>query len=419
MNLKLTNIKQLVTLSSNLTSPNNSRSRRGDEMRNLGILENAGLVIETGLISQFGKMEDLSQNLSNNFIEYDCSEKVVMPGFVDSHTHLVFGGSREDEFAMRSAGATYQEIAEKGGGILSSVRKTREASKKELKKKARRYLTSMLKQGTTTVEIKSGYGLDFDSEIKMLDVIRELRQEEIISIVSTFIGAHAFPPEFKNNPYGYVNLICDKMIPYIGQRKLADFCDVFCEKGYFDVETSEKILTLGKQHGLLPKIHAEELTPFGGAELAGKICAVSADHLEHITDNGINSLKQGNVVAVLLPGVSFFLDHQYAPARKLIDNGVVVAIATDFNPGSCMTYSMPLMMTIACTHMKMSPEEVITASTINAAAALNLSDEIGSIDVGKRGDVLILNIPDYKFLPYHFGENHIYRVIKNGVFLEY
>lgn len=419
MNLKLTNIKQLVTLSSDLTSPSDLKSRRGDEMRNLGVIENAVLIIENGLISHFGMMEDLPQTVSNNFIEYDCSDKIVMPGFVDSHTHLVFGGSREDEFAMRLSGATYQEIAEKGGGILSSVRKTREASKKELKKKARRYLTSMLKHGTTTVEIKSGYGLDFDSEIKMLDVIRELRHEEIISVVSTFIGAHAFPPEFKNNPEGYVNLICDKMIPYIGKHKLADFCDVFCEKGYFDVETSEKILTLGKQHGLLPKIHAEELSSFGGAELAGKIAAVSADHLEHITDNGINSLKQGNVAAVLLPGVSFFLNHQYAPARKLIDSGVVVAIATDFNPGSCMSYSMPLMMTIACTHMKMSPEEVITASTINAAAALNLSNEIGSIDVGKRGDVVIFDIPNYRFLPYHFGENHVYRVIKNGVFLEY
>lgn len=419
MNLKLINIKQLVTLSSNLTSPNDLRARRGDGMRDLGTIEHAFLIIENGLISHFGKMEDLPQSVSNNFIEYDCYDKVVMPGFVDSHTHLVFGGSREDEFAMRSSGATYQEIAEKGGGILSSVRKTREVSKKELKKKARRYLTSMLKHGTTTVEIKSGYGLDFDSEIKMLEVIRELRLEEIISVVSTFIGAHAFPPEFKNNPNGYVELICDKMIPYIGERKLADFCDVFCEKGYFDVKTSEKILTIGKQHGLLPKIHAEELTPFGGAELAGKIAAVSADHLEHITDNGINSLKQGNVVAVLLPGVSFFLNHQYAPARKLIESGVIVAIATDFNPGSCMSYSMPLMMTIACTHMKMSPEEVITASTINAAAALNLSNEIGSIDVGKRGDVVILDIPNYKFLPYHFGENHVYRVIKNGVFLEY
>lgn len=419
MNLKLTNIKQLITLSSNLTFPNDRLSRRGDEMRNLGIIENAALIIEEGLISHFGRMQDLHQNLSHNFIEYDCSDKVVMPGFVDSHTHLVFGGSREDEFAMRSSGATYQEIAEKGGGILSSVRKTRESSKKELKKKARRYLTSMLKHGTTTVEIKSGYGLDFDTEIKMLDVIRELRHEEIISVVATFIGAHAYPPEFINNPDGYVNLICEKLIPYIGKHKLADFCDVFCEKGYFNVETSEKILTLGKQYGLQPKIHAEELTPFGGAELAGKINAVSADHLEHITDNGINSLKKGNVAAVLLPGVSFFLNHQYAPARKLIDSGVVVAIATDFNPGSCMSYSMPLMMTIACTHMKMSPEEAITASTINAAAALNLSNEIGSIDVGKRGDVVILDIPNYRFLPYHFGENHVYRVIKNGVFLEY
>jgi imidazolonepropionase len=209
------------------------------------------------------------------------------------------------------------------------------------------------------------------------------------------------------------------MIPYIAQRKLADFCDVFCEKGYFSVEDSEKIFNRGKEFGLLPKVHADELNPFGGAELAGRIGAVSADHLEHISDNGIEALKQAGVVAVLLPGVSFFLNHQYAPARKIIDNGVPVAIASDFNPGSCMSYSMQMMMTLACTHMRMSPEEVITSSTINAAAALNLSDEIGSIDVGKRGDLIILDIPNYKFLPYHFGENHVYRVVKNGVLLEF
>ncbi|MDI6779921.1 MAG: imidazolonepropionase, partial [Bacteroidota bacterium] len=341
------------------------------------------------------------------------------PGFVDSHTHLVFGGSREEEFAMRSAGATYQKISEKGGGILNSVRDTRTASKKDLKKPACKYLNAMLRQGTTTVEIKSGYGLDMDTEIKMLEAIKELQDEEIVNIIPTFIGAHAIPPEFTNQPDEYIKLVCERMIPYIGQRKLADFCDVFCEKGYFSVEDSEKILNRGKEFGLLPKIHADELNPFGGAELAGRIGAVSADHLEHISDDGIEALKQAGVVAVLLPGVSFFLNHQYAPARKIIDNGVPVAIASDFNPGSCMSYSMQLMMTIACTHMRMSPEEVITASTINAAAALNLSDEIGSIDVGKRGDVIILDIPNYKFLPYHFGENHVYRVVKNGVLLEF
>lgn len=418
MNLKLVNIKQLVTVSSELNAPPKKRFRVGTAMRNLGIIENAAVVIQKGRISWLGKMSMMKKSFEG-IDEFDCSGKVVMPGFVDSHTHLVFGGSREDEFAMRSAGATYQEIAEKGGGILSTVYKTREASKKDLKKSARKFLHSILKQGTTTIEIKSGYGLDMDSEIKLIEAIKELQEEEIVNVVSTFIGAHAFPREYKGKPDEYVKLVCERMIPYIGERKLADFCDVFCEKGYFGLEDSEKILNTGKEYGMLPKIHAEELTAFGGAELAGKVGAISADHLEHITDTGIDALKQGGVVAVLLPGVSFFLNHQYAPARKIIDSGVPVAIATDFNPGSCMSYSMPMMMTIACTHMRMSPEEVITATTINGAAALNLSNEVGSVDIGKRGDLIILDIPNYKFLPYHFGENHVYRVVKNGVLLEF
>ncbi len=418
MDLKLVNIKQLVTVSSEFNAPPKKRFRVGAAMLNLGIIENAAVVIQKGRISWLGKMS-LMKKSYEGIDEFDCAGKVVMPGFVDSHTHLVFGGSREDEFAMRSAGATYQEIAEKGGGILSTVARTREATKKDLKKSARKYLHSILKQGTTTIEIKSGYGLDMDTEIKMIEAIKELQEEEIVNVVSTFIGAHAFPPEFKDNRDEYVKLVCERMIPYVGERKLADFCDVFCEKGYFGVEDSEKILNTGKEYGMLPKIHAEELTSFGGAELAGRVGAISADHLEHITDSGIEELKQGGVVACLLPGVSFFLNHQYAPARKLIDSGVPVAIATDFNPGSCMSYSMPMMMTIACTHMKMSPEEVITASTINGAAALNLSNEIGSVDIGKCGDLVILDIPNYKFLPYHFGENHVYRVVKNGVLLEF
>jgi imidazolonepropionase len=418
MDLKLVNIKQLITVSSEFNAPPKKRFRIGASMRNLGIIENAAVVIQKGRISWLGKMSMMKKSYEG-IDEFDCAGKVVMPGFVDSHTHLVFGGSREDEFAMRSAGATYQDIAEKGEGILNTVTKTREVSKKDLKKSARKYLHSILKQGTTTIEIKSGYGLDMDSEIKMIETIKELQEEEIVNVVSTFIGAHAVPPEYKGKTDEYVKLVCERMIPYIGERKLADFCDVFCEKGYFSIEDSEKILTVGKEYGMLPKMHAEELTPFGGAELAGRVGAVSADHLEHITDSGIQALKQGGVVACLLPGVSFFLNHQYAPARKLIDSGVPVAIATDFNPGSCMSYSMPLMMTIACTHMKMSPEEVIAASTINGAAALNLANEIGSIDVGKRGDLLILDIPNYKFLPYHFGENHVYRVVKNGVLLEF
>lgn len=385
-------------------------------MRHLGIIQNAGLIIENGKISFFGRMEDLPQT---NFDELDCSGKIVLPGFVDSHTHLLFAGTRENEFELRCSGATYQEIAEKGGGILSTVQKTREAAKKELKKNARRYINAMLRYGTTTVEIKTGYGLNFETEIKMLEAIRELQKEEIITICSTFLGAHAIPPEYKHNPDAYIDEICNNMIPYVSRHHLADFCDVFCENGYFNVTQSEKILSMGKKFGLAPKIHAEELSTTGGAILAGKLRATSADHLEHIDKNGINAMRDGEVVAVLLPGVSFFLNHRYAPARNLIESGIPVAIASDFNPGSCMSYSMPLMMTIACTQMHMLPEEAITASTINSAAALNLSEEIGSIDIGKRGDVVVFDVPDYRFIIYHFGENHIYKVIKNGVMLEF
>jgi imidazolonepropionase len=280
-------------------------------------------------------------------------------------------------------------------------------------------MNAMLQQGTTTVEIKSGYGLDAEHELKMLEAIRELDREEVITVVSTFMGAHAVPPEFRGDKAGYVATILDKMLPYIGSKKLASFCDVFCDEGYFDAAESRSILERAKQFGLLPKMHAEQLSAIGGAELAAELGAVSADHLEHVTDAGIGALAGSGVVAALLPGASFFLNQPYAPARKLIEAGVPVALASDFNPGSCMCYSMPLMMTIACTHMGMSPEEAITASTLNAAAALNLSGERGSLEAGKKADAVVLNIPDYRYLPYHFGENHVERVVKDGVVLEF
>ncbi|MDL1892349.1 imidazolonepropionase, partial [Sphingobacteriales bacterium CHB3] len=368
MNLFIRNISQLVTVNAR-----GGRTRVGSDMRNVDILNNAGVLCENGKITWVGVMEDWKRTLPDGFTEIDASGKVVLPGFVDSHTHMMFAGNRAHEFALRSQGATYQQIAEAGGGILNTITHVRAASKKELKKQTLRFLNAMMKHGTTTVEIKSGYGLDFDSEVKMLEAINELKDEEMMTVVPTFIGAHAYPPEYKQKKQAYVELIVEKMIPYVGKKKLAVFCDVFCEKGYFEIEDSEKILNEGKKWGMAPKVHAEELNPLGGAELAARIGAASADHLEHVTEQGITALREAGVVATLLPGVSFFLNHGYAPARKLIDSGVAVAIASDFNPGSCMSYSMPMMMTIACTQMRMTPEEALVASTLNAAAALNMA----------------------------------------------
>ncbi|MBI5021623.1 MAG: imidazolonepropionase [Ignavibacteriales bacterium] len=414
MTLALINIRQLITVSAHGGSV-----KTGKAMQDLGIIENGAVLIENDSIRWCGRMEELSMNSLRDADVLDCMNRIVLPGFIDPHTHLVFAGSRENEFAMRSSGVSYQEIASKGGGILSTVNNVRQSTKKDLKKIARKYLNAVLQHGTTTVEIKSGYGLDVDNEIKMLETITELNDEEMITIVSTFLGAHAIPPEYSGKKQEYIRLIIDKMIPYIGKKKLASFCDAFCEKGYFESDDCRSILSEGMKFGLLPKLHADELTAGGGAELAAELGAVSADHLEHISDIGIRALATTGVTAVLLPGVSLFLNHRYAPARDMIDQGVVVALATDFNPGSCMSYSMPIMMTLACTQMKMSPEEAIVSSTLNAAAALNLSHSIGSIEIGKKADIIVLDIPNYKFIPYHFGENHLWRVIKNGVVLEF
>jgi imidazolonepropionase len=414
LNLALINIAQLVTVPSH-----GKRVKRGPEMSDIGVVPNGAVIIEGDTIAWCGRMEDLSMAAVKEATVLDCLNRVVMPGFVDSHTHLVFAGSREEEFALRSRGATYQEIADSGGGIASTVDRVRSATKRDLKKNARRWLQKLLQHGTTTVEIKSGYGLDMDSEVRMLEAINELNAEEVISIVATFLGAHAVPPEYGKRKGEYVREVADRMIPYVGSKRLASFCDVFCEKGYFTTAESRLILNQGKQFNMAPKIHAEELNPTGGAELAVAVGAVSADHLEHVSDAGIAALAGGETVATLLPGVSFFLANPYAPARKLIDAGAAVAIASDFNPGSCMSYNMQMMMTIACTQMRMSPEEAITAATLNGAAALRISGQVGSIEPGKRADLCILNVPGYAWLPYHFGVNHVEKVVKNGVVLEF
>jgi imidazolonepropionase len=414
LNLALLDIAQLVTVPSH-----GKRLKRGPEMSDLGVIENGAVIIEGDTIAWCGKMEDLSMARVKEASVLDCLNRVVMPGFVDAHTHLVFAGSREEEFAMRARGVTYQEIAERGGGIVSTMGHVRASTKKELKKNARRWLYGLLQHGTTTVEIKSGYGLDMDSEIRMLEAINELNAEEVITIVATFLGAHALPPEFGKMKAEYVREVVERMIPYIGSKRLAAFCDVFCEKGYFSVAESKLILNQGKHFNMAPKIHAEELNFTGGAELAVAVGAASADHLEHVSDAGIAALSESETVGVLLPGVSFFLSNPYAPARKLIDSGAAVAIASDFNPGSCMSYNMQMMMTIACTQMKMTPEEAITAATLNGAAALKMSGQVGSIEPGKKADLCVLNVPNYSWIPYHFGVNHVEKVVKNGVVLEF
>lgn len=412
--LLLRNIRQLITVRAD-----GKPWKRSQEMRDLGVIENAAVFMEDGIIQWVGADKDFHLKLNQGAVEVDASQFVALPGFVDSHTHLVFAGSREKEFAMRAEGKTYQEIAEQGGGILNTVNATRQASKRDLKKLGAKRLDDLLQHGTTTVEIKSGYGLDADSEVKMLEVITDLAKEHYSTVVSTFLGAHAFPPEYRSNPDAYVSLICERMIPYVAKRKLAAFCDVFCDQGYFSPEQSRKILNEAIRQGMKVKIHAEELAASGGAALAAELRATSADHLEHIDQQGIGKLKEGGVVAALLPGVSFFLNHRYAPARALIDNGVPVAIASDFNPGSCMSFSMPLMMTIACTHMNMTPEEAITACTLNGAAALGLSATIGSIEVGKEADIILYDIPNYRYLAYQFGANRVATVIKHGTILEF
>jgi imidazolonepropionase len=413
LNLFLRDITQLVTVSAK-----GGLAKTGAAMNDPGIIPDAGVLVCDGKIAWIGPMAEWSGEIPDDMETRDARGKVVIPGFVDSHTHALFAGSREHEFEMRAAGATYQQIADQGGGILSTIKNVRSADKRQLKKQTLKHLLGMLRHGTTTVEIKSGYGLDFESEIRMLEAINELKQEELISITPTFLGAHAVPPEFHGRADEYVREVTDNLIPYVGRRKLASYCDVFCEKGYFDLEQTARVLEAAERAGMKLKVHADELTPLGGAELAGRMKAVSADHLEHVTSEGIAALRDGGVVATVLPGVSFFLNHRYAPARQMIDAGVIVAIASDFNPGSCMSYSMPMMMTIAVTHMGMTPAEALTACTLNAAAALECSSTVGSIEVGKQADLLLAEVPDYRHLSYHFGMNHISATIKNGTLLE-
>jgi imidazolonepropionase len=414
MNLLIKNIKQLVTVSAA-----GKRFKAGPEMNDLGIVENATVLIENGRISWTGRTSDFEQTVPDSIDTLDAEGLVALPGFVDSHTHALFAGTRENEFALRSAGKSYTEIASAGGGILSTVAAVRAATKKELKKNARKHLDGMLRSGTTTVEIKSGYGLNEPDEIKMMDAINELADEQLIGIAATFLGAHAVPPEYTENTGEYVQLICSRILPYLARRKALQFCDVFCDNGFFSVDQARTILEAARTLGISIKMHADQLSQIGASVLAAELGAVSADHLEKIDDAGIAALQRAGTIATVLPGVSFFLNEEYSPARKIIGAGVPLAIASDFNPGSNMSFSMPLMMTIACTQMRLTPEEAITAATLNGAAALNMSGQTGSIEPGKQADIIFYDVPNYRSIVYHYGTNFAAHIVKHGTLLDY
>lgn len=408
MKILIKNASELVTCSG--TSP-----KKGEEMKELNIVENGAVVVEDGIIKKVGKTEEILKEINEGEYEvYDAEGKAVLPGFIDSHTHFVFGGYRADEYYLRLKGATYMEIMEKGGGIINSVEATRRASKEELIELGKKRLDSMLSFGVTTVEGKSGYGLDFDTEIKQLECYKELNEMHPIDIVPTFLGAHSIPREYRCRNMEYIDFIIEKVLPYIKENNLAQFVDVFCEKNVFSVDESRKLLLAAKMMGFNLKLHADEIVSLGGAELAAEVGAVSADHLLQASDKGIEMMAKRGVIATLLPATAFSLKENFARARYMIDSGLAVALASDFNPGSCFTENLSLVIALATLYMNMSLEEAINAVTINAAAAVGREKEIGSIDVGKKADIIILEHPSYKFIPYHIGVSIVEKVFKNG-----
>ncbi len=408
VDLLIVNANELITL-----KDGSERPRTGKQMQSLGIIRNGCLAAKDGRIIAVGKTSEIRKEFrAENIIS--ASGKTVMPGFVDPHTHLVFAGSREDEFQMRVEGASYMEILNTGGGILKTVKQTRRAGVDRLVDFGFKTLDGMLEHGTTTVEAKSGYGLTVKDELKILRVIKHLNQMHTVDVVPTFLGAHAVPPEYRNNPREYVDLVVRDMIPRVAAKGLAEFCDVFCERGVFSLEQSIRVLVAGKNYGLKLKAHADEKSTLGGAELAAGVGAVSAEHLLFSSDVGINAMAKKGVIAVLLPVAAFCLmTGRYADARKMINSGVPVALGTDFNP-SCWVENQQLVIAFACHFMKLTPAEAITAATINAAHAIGRASEVGSLEVGKKADVIVLDIPNHKFLGHRFGVNLVDKVVKNG-----
>ena len=386
-------------------------------MSDLGIIEDGSVWVEDGTIRYVGRDSDVLAQVGERLSEadqIDARGKVVTPGLVDPHTHVVFAGSRENEFEMRLSGATYMEIMNACGGIHSTTQATRNASEEQLYQETLPRLDRFLQHGVTTVEAKSGYGLSLEHELKQLRVAKRLDDDHPVDIVSTFMGAHAIPEAYKDDPDRFVDIVIHEMIPKVAESGLAEFNDVFCELGVFTPEQSERILTAGKEHGLLPKIHADEIEPYRGAETAARVGAVSADHLLRVSDAGIKQMADAGVVAVLLPGTAFFLMTEAANARKMIDAGVPVALSTDRNPGSSPTESLPFIMNLGCLSMNMTPAEVITAATINAAHAIKRGHVIGSVETGKQGDLVIFDAPNVAYMQYNYAVNLVDTVVKKG-----
>ncbi|MFC1760059.1 imidazolonepropionase [Candidatus Neomarinimicrobiota bacterium] len=396
--IKLTNIGEIAT--------HNSDTETIDYIKNRDIL------IKDGLIDK------IELNISGGYEIFDCQNRLITPGFVDSHTHPVFLNGREEEFGLRLQGATYQEIAEKGGGINRSLNGVRNATVEELIEAVIKRMDRFIKLGTTTIEAKSGYGLDVESELKSLEALDIVNKNHAIDIIPTFLGAHAIPPEYKSNLDGYIDLLCNEMIPAVAEQGIAKYCDVFCENGYFNVIQSRRILETAKQYGLISRMHADEFEDSSAAELAAELGAVSADHLMAVSDVGIAKMAEANITATLLPGTTFFLGStNYAPVKKLIDAGVKIALATDYNPGSCHIQSMPFIISLACIYMGMSAEEALLAATYNSAKTLQLDKEVGSIEVGKKADLIIWDLKNLIEIPYNVTDIPIVKVIKNGQFV--
>lgn len=410
--LLVKNAGQLVTVAGH-----SKKAKRGPALAELGLIEGGAVAAMKGVIVAVGGTAAVLEQvqLIAESTVVDARGKVVLPGLVDPHTHIVFAGSRESEFEMKIKGAAYLDILAGGGGILSTVRATRAASEAQLAEKGKTYLEEMLAQGTTTAEVKSGYGLTVEDELKQLRAIRTLQEMQPVDLVPTFLGAHAIPEKYRDDPGSFIELVIEEMLPAVQESGLAECCDIFCEEGVFSVAESRRILEAARRLGFALKLHADEIVPLGGAELAAEMQALSADHLVAVTPRGIEKLAASSTVAVLLPATTFCLmGEKYAPAREMIEAGVTVALASDFNPGSSPVNSLPVVMGIACRQLKMTPAEALSAVTINAAHAIGRAAEVGSVEVGKKADLVIFNAADYRSIAYRFGTNLVERVFKSG-----